>query len=125
MNAPRELAGWRRLGNRELEHDLDPDDDRDQQRSPPVATTCVQSRDGDSERDGADDFGLPDDREKGRCEIEPGQMRRLDDVQDRAIDARERAERDQRREPNERGQRCGAARQRVDVLTVRVRRLMM
>jgi hypothetical protein len=124
VNAARQLVGRGGLGDRQLEHDFDSDDDQEQQRNPPIATAGPQPNQCDSERDGANDFGLAEHSDDRRTEIQPRHMRHLKEVQDRAIETRNRAERHEDREAGEGRERAGASRQSVDVLTACLRRLV-
>ena len=105
------------MRNGELQYELRRQDDAKQERHPPIASPSPQPGKSNPERDRADDLGLPEDGRDRRGEIEPRRVRKLHEVQDRTIEARERAERHQHREDDERRERRGAARQRVDALT--------
>ena len=73
-------------------------------------TTVSQPNEGNAERDRADDFGLSEQRDERCREVEPRRVRLLQEIQDRAIGASQRAERDHDREDHERTERRGAAR---------------
>ncbi len=108
MNTTRELIGRRQLRDSQLQDKFDGYDDDEQKRDPPVATSRAAPHEGDSKGYGAEDFGLPEQGDDRRSEVEPGRMRQLDDGQDGAIDISEYAERHENGESDER-QDCGRA----------------